>query len=331
MKKIAFFDTKSYDKVSFDSVNDKAENKYEIIYIESKLNYRTAVMAKGCDAVCAFVNDSIDKATINTLCDGGTKIIAMRSAGYSNIDLKAANGKITVVRVPAYSPYAVAEHAMALLLSLNRKIHRAYIRVRDFNFNIAGFTGFDLHGKTAGVIGTGKIGRAFIDICHGFGMNVLAYDPYPVKDADFTYTDLDTLYDGSDVISLHCPLTDKNRRMLDSKAFSKMKKDVFIINTSRGALIDSTALLDALNNGTIRGAGLDVYEEEGDFFFEDMSDTIIKDDVLALLISRPNVLLTSHQAFLTREALRNIAVTTLENLDDFFGGKELVNEVKINK
>ncbi len=331
MKKIAFFDTKSYDKASFDSVNDKAENKYEIIYIESKLNYRTAVMAKGCDAVCAFVNDSIDKATIDTLCDGGTKIIAMRSAGYSNIDLKAANGKITVVRVPAYSPYAVAEHAMALLLSLNRKIHRAYIRVRDFNFNIAGFTGFDLHGKTAGVIGTGKIGRAFIDICHGFGMNVLAYDPYPVKDADFTYTDLDTLYAGSDVISLHCPLTDKNRRMLDSKAFSKMKKDVFIINTSRGALIDSTALLDALNNGTIRGAGLDVYEEEGDFFFEDMSDTIIKDDVLALLISRPNVLLTSHQAFLTREALRNIAVTTLENLDDFFGGKELVNEVKINK
>lgn len=331
MKKIAFFDTKSYDKASFDRVNDKAENKYEIIYIESKLNYRTAVMAKGCDAVCAFVNDSIDKATIDTLCDGGTKIIAMRSAGYSNIDLKAANGKITVVRVPVYSPYAVAEHAMALLLSLNRKIHRAYIRVRDFNFNIAGFTGFDLHGKTAGVIGTGKIGRAFIDICHGFGMNVLAYDPYPVKDADFTYTDLDTLYAGSDVISLHCPLTDKNRRMLDSKAFSKMKKDVFIINTSRGALIDSTALLDALNNGTIRGAGLDVYEEEGDFFFEDMSDTIIKDDVLALLISRPNVLLTSHQAFLTREALRNIAVTTLENLDDFFGGKELVNEVKINK
>lgn len=331
MKKIAFFDTKSYDKASFDSVNDKAENKYEIIYIESKLNYRTAVMAKGCDAVCAFVNDSIDKATIDTLCDGGTKIIAMRSAGYSNIDLKAANGKITVVRVPVYSPYAVAEHAMALLLSLNRKIHRAYIRVRDFNFNIAGFTGFDLHGKTAGVIGTGKIGRAFIDICHGFGMNVLAYDPYPVKDADFTYTDLDTLYAGSDVISLHCPLTDKNRRMLDSKAFSKMKKDVFIINTSRGALIDSTALLDALNNGTIRGAGLDVYEEEGDFFFEDMSDTIIKDDVLALLISRPNVLLTSHQAFLTREALCNIAVTTLENLDDFFGGKELVNEVKINK
>lgn len=331
MKKIAFFDTKSYDKSSFDSVNDKAENKYEIIYIESKLNYRTAVMAKGCDAVCAFVNDSIDKATIDTLCDGGTKIIAMRSAGYSNIDLKAAQGRITVVRVPAYSPYAVAEHAMALLLSLNRKIHRAYIRVRDFNFNIAGFTGFDLHGKTAGVIGTGKIGRAFIDICHGFGMNVLAYDPYPVKDADFTYTALDTLYAESDVISLHCPLTDKNRRMLDSKAFSKMKKDVFIINTSRGALIDSTALLDALNNGTIRGAGLDVYEEEGDFFFEDMSDTIIKDDVLALLISRPNVLLTSHQAFLTREALRNIAVTTLENLDDFFGGKELVNEVKINK
>ena len=218
---------------------------------------------------------------------------------------------------------------MCLLLALNRKIHRAYIRVRDFNFNIAGFTGFDLHGKTAGVIGTGKIGRAFIDICHGFGMDVLAYDPYPAKDIDFIYTDLDTLYANSDVISLHCPLTDKNRRMLDKSAFSKMKNDVFIINTSRGALIDSTALLDALNSGKIRGAGLDVYEEEGNFFFEDMSDTIIKDDVLALLISRPNVLLTSHQAFLTREALRNIAVTTYENLDAFFAGKPLVNEVKI--
>ncbi len=325
MKKIAFFDTKSYDKASFDNVN----TGYEMIYIESKLNYRTAVMAKGCEAVCAFVNDDIDRRTVDTLCDGGTKIIAMRSAGYSNIDTKAAQGRIKIVRVPAYSPYAVAEHAMALLLSLNRKIHRAYIRVRDFNFNIAGFTGFDLHGKTAGVIGTGKIGRAFIDICHGFGMDVLAYDPYPTKDIDFIYTDLDTLYANSDVISLHCPLTDKNRRMLDKSAFSKMKNDVFIINTSRGALIDSTALLDALNSGKIRGAGLDVYEEEGDFFFEDMSDTIIKDDVLALLISRPNVLLTSHQAFLTREALRNIAVTTFENLDAFFAGKPLLNEVKI--
>lgn len=325
MKKIAFFDAKPYDKASFDNVN----TGYEMIYIESKLNYRTAVMAKGCEAVCAFVNDDIDRRTVDTLCDGGTKIIAMRSAGYSNIDPKAAQGRIKIVRVPAYSPYAVAEHAMALLLSLNRKIHRAYIRVRDFNFNIVGFTGFDLHGKTAGVIGTGKIGRAFIDICHGFGMDVLAYDPYPAKDIDFIYTDLDTLYANSDVISLHCPLTDKNRRMLDKSAFSKMKNDVFIINTSRGALIDSTALLDALNSGKIRGAGLDVYEEEGNFFFEDMSDTIIKDDVLALLISRPNVLLTSHQAFLTREALRNIAVTTYENLDAFFAGKPLVNEVKI--
>ena len=321
MKKIAFFDAKPYDKASFDNVN----TGYEMIYIESKLNYRTAVMAKGCEAVCAFVNDDIDRRTVDTLCDGGTKIIAMRSAGYSNIDPKAAQGRIKIVRVPAYSPYAVAEHAMALLLSLNR----AYIRVRDFNFNIAGFTGFDLHGKTAGVIGTGKIGRAFIDICHGFGMDVLAYDPYPAKDIDFIYTDLDTLYANSDVISLHCPLTDKNRRMLDKSAFSKMKNDVFIINTSRGALIDSTALLDALNSRKIRGAGLDVYEEEGNFFFEDMSDTIIKDDVLALLISRPNVLLTSHQAFLTREALRNIAVTTFENLDAFFAGKPLVNEVKI--
>ena len=323
MKKIAFFDTKSYDKASFDAVN----KDYEIIYIESKLNGRTAIMAKGCEAVCAFVNDTIDKSVIDTLYEGGTRVIAMRCAGYSNIDFKAAFGKINVVRVPAYSPYAVAEHAMALLLSLNRKIHKSYNRTRDFNFNISGLTGFDLHGKTAGVIGTGKIGRAFIDICKGFGMKILAYDPYPVKDADFEYTDTDTLYAKSDIISLHCPLTSDNRRMINAEAFSKMKNDVFIINTSRGALIDSTALLDALKSGKVRGAGLDVYEEEGDIFFEDMSDTIIDDDVLALLISCPNVLLTSHQAFLTREALGNIAAVTLSNLDDFFSGRDLPNEV----
>ena len=324
MKKIAFFDAKPYDKASFDNVN----TGYEMIYIESKLNYRTAVMAKGCEAVCAFVNDDIDRRTVDTLCDGGTKIIAMRSAGYSNIDPKAAQGRIKIVRVPAYSPYAVAEHAMALLLSLNRKIHRAYIRVRDFNFNIAGFTGFDLHGKTAGVIGTGKIGRAFIDICHGFGMDVLAYDPYPAKDIDFIYTDLDTLYANSDVISLHCPLTDNNRRMLDKSAFSKMKNDVFIINTSRGALIDSTALLDALNSGKIRGAGLDVYEEETPNVFEDRSDEILEHSTTARLLSFPNVMITSHQGFFTEEALRAIAETTLQNALDFEAGKETPNIVR---
>lgn len=321
--KIAFYDTKPYDKASFDAVNEN----YEIEYIESKLNSRTAVLAEGCEAVCAFVNDNIDKKTIDRLYDKGVKIIAMRCAGYSNVDFRAAYGKINIVRVPAYSPHAVAEHAMALLLAINRKVHKAFIRTKDFNFNIAGLTGIDLYGKTAGVIGTGKIGRAFINICKGLGMKVIAYDPFPARDADFEYADLDTIYKSADVISLHCPLTDDNNRMINADAFSKMKKGVFLVNTSRGALIDSHALLDALNNGIVRGAGLDVYEEEGDFFFEDFSNTIIHDDVLALLISKPNVILTSHQAFLTEEALSGIATTTLDNLDKFFSSGELVNEI----
>ena len=321
--KIAFYDTKSYDRESFDAVNEN----YEIEYIESKLNSHTALLAEGCQAVCAFVNDNIDKKTIDRLYDKGVKIIAMRCAGYSNVDFKAAYGKINIVRVPAYSPHAVAEHAMALLLAINRKVHKAFFRTKDFNFNISGLTGIDLYGKTAGVIGTGKIGRAFINICKGLGMKVIAYDPFPAKDADFEYADLETIYKTADVISLHCPLTDENKRMINADAFSKMKKGVFLVNTSRGALIDSHALLDALNDGIIRGAGLDVYEEEGDFFFEDFSNTIIHDDVLALLISKPNVILTSHQAFLTEEALSGIATTTLDNLDKFFSSGELVNEI----
>ncbi len=324
MKRVAFYDTKPYDRESFDKANS---GEYEIIYIESKLNLRTAVLANGCEAVCAFVNDEMNAEVIDELYKIGVKVIAMRCAGYSNVDFKAAFGKINVVRVPAYSPHSVAEHALALLLALNRKIHKAYNRTRDFNFSIAGFTGINLYQKTAGIIGTGKIGRAFADICKGLGMKILAYDPYPAKDAGFEYTDLNTIYAQSDVISLHCPLTAANNRMLGADAFSKMKKGVFIINTSRGALIDSEALLDALNDGTVRGAGLDVYEEESELFFEDFSNTVIKDDVLSLLISKPNVLLTSHQAFLTEEALKNIAQTTFKNLDDFFSGASLPNEV----
>ena len=323
MKKVTFYDAKPYDRESFDKIN----SNYNIKYIESKLSQGTAVLANGCDAVCAFVNDEIDREVIETLYESGVKVIAMRCAGYSNVDFKAAFGKINVLRVPAYSPYAVAEHAMALLLSLNRKIHKAYNRTREFNFNISGLTGIDLHGKTVGVIGTGKIGCAFINICKGFGMNVVAYDPFPASEADFMYADLDTLLRTSDVISLHCPLTEDNKRLINRDAFSKMKKGVFIINSSRGALIDSEALLEALNNSIVRGAGLDVYEEEGDFFFEDFSNVIIKDDVLSLLVSKPNVLLTSHQAFLTEEALDGIAQTTLANLDEFFSGSDLSNEV----
>lgn len=323
MKRIAFYDAKPYDKESFDRVG----SDYEFEYLEVKLSASTAALAKGCEGVCAFVNDDIDKRAIDILYENGVKIIAMRCAGYSNVDFKAAYGKITVVRVPSYSPHAVAEHAMALLLCVNRKIHKAYNRTRDFNFSINGLTGTDLYGKTAGIIGTGKIGRAFIEICKGMGMKILAYDPFPVENADFEYTDLDRLLSESDVISLHCPLTNKNTRMLNKEAFEKMKKGVFLINISRGALIDTTALIDALNDGTVGAAGLDVYEEESDLFFEDFSNTVIKDDVLSLLISKPNVLLTSHQAFLTEEALSGIAETTISNLNDFFSGKPLKNEV----
>ncbi|MBQ4054220.1 MAG: 2-hydroxyacid dehydrogenase [Clostridia bacterium] len=327
MKKIAFYDAKSYDRDSFESILERSGGDYKMKYIESRLSPDSAILAKGCDAVCAFVNDEITKETIDELYSLGIRIIAMRCAGYSNVDLKAANQKIKIVRVPAYSPHAVAEHAAALLLALDRRLYKAYFRTRDFNFNIAGLCGTDLWGKTAGVVGTGKIGRCFIDICRGLGMKVLAYDPYPAPNCDIEYVSLDRLLRESDVISLHCPLTEKNYRLLDSAAFAKMKRGVFIINTSRGALIDSAALLDALGDGRVRGAGLDVYEEEEDVFFEDHSELGIKDEVLALLISKPNVLITSHQAFLTEEALEGIAKTTVENLDAYFSGAELKNEV----
>ncbi len=323
MKKIAFFDAKPYDKEWFDQEN----SHYDIQYLESKLTPATAQLAAGSDAVVAFVNDSVNAEVIDRLYDLGIRVIAMRCAGYSNVDFKAAYGRINVVRVPAYSPYAVAEHAAGLLMTVNRKLHRAYNRTRDFNFSIVGLTGVDLHGKTAGVIGTGKIGRAFIDICKGLGMRMIAYDAFPAKDSGIEYVTLSELFAQSDVISLHCPLTEQTRHILNAAAFAKMKKGVFILNTSRGALIDTEALLDALNSGKVRGAGLDVYEEEADLFYEDNSGNIIKDDLLALLVSRPNVVLTSHQAFLTEEALKNIAQTTLANLDEFFSGGNLTNEV----
>ena len=323
METIAFFDAKPYDKQGFDKLN----TKYDIRYFETRLSRDTASLADGCRAVCAFVNDEITREVIDRLYEGGTRVLAMRCAGYSNIDFHAAYGKINIVRVPAYSPYAVAEHAMALLQTLNRKIHKAYIRTRDFNFSLVGLSGIDLHGKTAGVIGTGKIGRAFMDICRGYGMRVLAYDLFPQTDSDIHYVDLQTLLRESDVISLHCPLTEQTRHMIDAHALTEVKHGAFLVNTSRGSLVDSAALLEALNNGVLRGAALDVYEEEADVFYEDHSDTIVKDDLLALLISRPNVIVTSHQAFLTEEALHNIAETTLSNLDAFFAGEALVNEV----
>jgi len=328
MKRICFYDTKSYDREYFDKFIDDYD--FEVDYYETKLTPRTAVLARDHDAVVAFVNDNLSKNTIDRLYDNGIRVVAMRCAGYNNIDLEAAKDKIKIVRVPDYSPYAVAEHAISLVLSLNRKIHRAYIRTRDFNFSLNSFVGFDMKGKTVGVIGTGKIGRIFINICKGFGMKICAYDPYPIDDPDIQYMSLEELCKVSDIISLHCPLTKGTHYIINEKTISLMKKSAIIVNTSRGALIDSDALLDALLNEKISGACLDVYEEETDFFYEDMSNEIPKDDTLARLIYMPNVIVTSHQAFLTHEALTNIAETTCDNLRDFFDGKELKNEVFSN-
>jgi D-lactate dehydrogenase len=325
MNKICFYDTKPYDKVYFDMY--KKDFGFEIDYFETKLNSSTAVLSKGYEAAVAFVNDSIDAKTIDILYNNGIRIIAMRCAGYNNVDFKAAYNKIHIVRVPAYSPYAVAEHAIALLLTVNRKIHRAYNRTREYNFSLSGLTGFDLHGKTIGVIGTGKIGRVLIDICKGFGMEVIAFDPFPVSDPGIHYVPLEELFHKSDIISLHCPLTKDTQYIINKDSINHMKKGVVIINTSRGALIDSEDLLEAIKEEQVGAAGLDVYEEETDYFYEDLSYSVIRDDTLSALISMPNVIVTSHQAFLTKEALNNIASVSLQNLKEFFDDKPLVNEV----
>lgn len=325
MYTISFFDTKPYDREFFDKENEKYG--FRMIYHEEKLNKKTAVLADGSDAVCAFVNDDIGGETLKILDRQNIHVVAMRCAGYNNVDFKTAYGKTHIVRVPAYSPYAVAEHAMGMLLTLNRKLHRAYNRVREYNFSLNGLTGFDIHGKTIGVIGTGKIGRTFMDICKGFGVTIVAYDPYPIKDSDICYVELDELFRRSDIISLHCPLTKDSYHIINKDSLAKMKDGVYLINTSRGALIDSEDLLEAIKDQKVGAAALDVYEEEADLFYEDNSNTIIQDDVLARLISMPNVLVTSHQAFLTREALGNIAETTLHNLNEYFNGEFMENEV----
>lgn len=327
MERIAFFDTKPYDRIYFDKLN----RDFELVYFESRLRPESVKLAEGCRAVCAFVNDDIGASTVRSLADIGVEMIAMRCAGYNNVALKEAAGKLRVVRVPAYSPYAVAEHAMGMILMLNRKLHKEYIRTRDFNFSLNGLIGFDLHGKTAGVIGTGKIGRSFIDICRGFGMEVIANDPFPAEGSGIDYVSREELFRRSDIISLHCPLTEDTRYIINEHALSLMKPDTLIVNTSRGKLIDSEALLNALNEKRIGGAALDVYEEETGLFFEDNSDRIVTDETLSLLVSRPNVLITSHQAFLTREALRSIAETTLQSLGDFFAGRELKYEIRWDK
>jgi D-lactate dehydrogenase len=303
----------------------------ELKFLETKLTEDTAELAKGCEVVCVFVNDTVNAAVIDKLYEYGVKMIALRCAGYNNVDVAHAYGKIHVVHVPAYSPYAVSEHAAALLLTSIRRIHKAYNRTRDFNFSISGLTGFDLHGKTVGVIGTGKIGRIFIDICRGFGMNVLAFDKFPAEGLDngdtIRYAELDELFAQSDIISLHCPLTDETHHMIDENAIEKCKKGVIILNTSRGAIVDAPALLEGIKSRKIGAACLDVYEEESDLFFEDNSGHILDDDILARLISMPNVIVTSHQAFLTEEALENIAETTVDNIRTFAETGQCPNEV----
>ena len=327
--KIAFFDAKPYDKPSFEKYG--AELGVEYKYFETKLSEDTVDLAHGFDGVCVFVNDTVNASVIDRLHEMGIKIIALRCAGFNNVDMEYAHGKIHVLRVPAYSPYAVAEHTMALLLTSIRRIHKAYIRTRDFNFSLSGMTGFDLHGKTVGVIGTGRIGRVFIDICRGFGMNVLAYDKYPAQGLDngdtIRYVTLDELFQNSDIISLHCPLTEETYHVIDRDSLQKCKRGVVILNTSRGALVDAEDLLDAIKSRRVGAACLDVYEEESDFFFRDFSGHILDDDVLARLISMPNVIVSSHQAFLTEEALSNIAETTTQNIIDMAQNGQCKNEL----
>ncbi len=328
MEKIAFFDARSYDRTYFDALAPKAG--LELLYLENKLTPQTAVLAGGCAGVCAFVNDELGVETLSRLAEQGVRCAALRCAGYNNVDLAAAQRLgIRVFRVPAYSPASVAEHAVALLLTLTRQTHRAFTRTRERNFSLEGLVGTDLEGKSVGVVGTGRVGMKFAQIMRGFGAHVLAYDPVPQWGAGLEYVRLDELIRRSDVISLHCPLTPATFHMLSRASFHRMRPGVILINTSRGALIDSEALLDNVKSGKVGAAGLDVYEEEADVFYEDVSSKVMRDDTLNLLLSQPNVLVTGHQAFLTREALKAIAEATTENLRKFFAGERVENEVSL--
>lgn len=327
--KIAFFDSKPYDIDIFNKVNK--ELQYEIKFFRYHLTPDNIMLAQGFNTIVVFVNDIITAGMIDRLHTYGVKLIALRCSGFNNIDLKAALGKIKVVRVPAYSPHAIAEHTVALMLSLNRKIHRAYYRTRDANFSLHGLLGFDMAGKTAGIIGTGRIGKVLIKILRGFDMNVLAYDKYPdlafAMEQGIKYTELNELFGNSDIISLNCPLTKETEFIINRDTIALMKNGAMIINTGRGKLICTSDLIQGLKTGKISAAGLDVYEEESEFFFEDHSDKILTDDLLARLLTFNNVIITSHQGFFTQEAMNNIAITTMDNITGFFKGESLANEV----
>ncbi len=321
--KTALFSAKSYDRTYFDRY--AADFNQEISYFENRLDDRSAQLARGYEAVCAFVNDELDRQVLTQLAELGVKLVALRCAGYNNVDTKAAQELgLSVVRVPAYSPHAVAEHAVAMIMTLNRKTHKAYNRVREGNFALDRLEGFDLYKKTVGVIGTGKIGQVFCTIMQGFGCRVLAYDPYPneaLQQQGVTYVSIEDLFREADVVSLHCPLTPENHHLINADSLRQMKDGVMLINTSRGALIDTPAILHALKHRKVGYLGIDVYEQETDFFFQDLSEEIIGDDTLMRLISFPNVLITSHQGFFTEEALTEIARITLTNLADYQLGK----------
>jgi D-lactate dehydrogenase len=329
---VAVFNAKSYDRDFLSKAN--ADYGHELVFFESHLTQTTAKLAEGFPAVCVFINDLIDRTTLELLKSGGTELVATRSAGFNHIDLKAAHDLgICVVRVPAYSPYAVAEHTIGLILTLNRKIHRAYNRVREANFSIEGLLGFDLHGSTAGIIGTGKIGMLVCKALHGLGCRLLAHDPYQNPDClalGVEYADLPELFAQSDIISLHCPLTPDSYHLINQQTIAQVKTGVMLINTSRGGLVDTNAVIQGLKSGKIGYLGLDVYEQEADLFFEDLSDVVIQDDVFQRLLTFPNVVITGHQAFFTRQALANIADTTLANIRDYETTKSCPNQVKSN-
>ena len=329
-KKVLFFDIKSYDKEFFNKYGK--DYNIEMKFLKGKLTEETAPLTKGYEIVCAFANDTLNKKVIDIMAENGVKLLAMRCAGYNNISFKDINGRFKVVRVPAYSPYSIAEYTMGMILTMSRKIHKAYVRTREGNFSINGLMGYDLHGKTVGIIGAGKIAQILIQILKGFGTKVIAYDPYPnyekAKELGFEFVDLDTLYKNSDIISLNCPLTKETQYMINRNSMAKMKDGVMIVNTGRGLLIDSVDLVEALKDKKIGAAALDVYEEEANYFFEDKSDEVIEDDILGRLLSFHNVLITSHQAYFTKEAVEAITITTLNNIRDFIDGKPLINEVK---
>lgn len=330
--KAIFYDVKEYDKEFFRKYGK--DYNIEMKFLKEKLNEETVDLSKGYEVVCAFTNDTINKNVIDMMAENGVKLLAMRCAGFNNVSLKDINDRFKVVRVPAYSPYAIAEYTVGMILALNRKIHKAYVRTREGNFSINGFMGFDLYKKTVGIIGAGKIAQILIKILKGFGTRVIAYDPYPnekvSKELGFEFVDLDTLYKESDIISLNCPLTKETKYIINRESMNKMKDGVMIVNTGRGMLIDSIDLIEALKDKKIGSAALDVYEEEEEYFFEDMSNKVIEDDILGRLLSFHNVLITSHQAYFTEEAVEAITKTTLDNIKAFAEGKELINEVPQN-